>query len=92
MEHSYRKGWLSETAISTPDAQLCRGALYKSAFATAKIPVYDSMLYEGGVALSDYENCICVGKELQLCGEEDGANEIILWHGNSACQSPRSQG
>ena len=38
--------------------QLCRGALLKSAFAAARIPVYDSVLYEGGVALSDYENCI----------------------------------
>ena len=77
VEQSYRKGWLSETAISTPNAQLCRGALYKSAFAAAQIPVYDSVLYEGGVALSDYENCIRIGKELQLCGKEDNANEIV---------------
>ena len=77
VEQSYRKGWLSETAISTPNAQLCRGALYESAFAAAKIPVYDSVLYEGGVALSDYENCIRIGKELQLCGEGDNANEIV---------------
>ena len=77
VEQSYRKGWLSETAISTPSAQLCRGALYKSAFAAAKISVYDSILYEGGVALSDYENCIRIGKELQLCGEEDDVNEIV---------------
>ena len=56
---------------------LCRGALYKSAFAAARIPVYDSVLYEGGVALSDYENCIRIGKELQICGEEDNANEIV---------------
>ena len=77
VEQSYRKGWLSETAILTPNTQLCRGALYKSAFAAARIPVYDSVLYEGGVALSDYENCIRIGKELQLCGEEDDANEIV---------------
>ena len=74
---SYRKGWLSETAISIPNTQLCRGALYKSAFAAAQIPVYDSVLYEGGVALSDYENFIRIGKELQLCGKEDNANEIV---------------
>ena len=77
VEQSYRKGWLSETAISTPNTQLCRGALYKSALAAAKIPIYDSVLYEGGVTLSDYENCIRIGKELQLCGEEDDANEIV---------------
>ena len=77
VEQSYRKGWLCETAISTPSAQLCRGALYKSAFAAAKISVYDSILYEGGVALSDYENCIRIGKELQLCGEGDDVNDIV---------------
>ena len=57
--------------------QLCRGALLKSAFAAAKIPVYDSALYAGGVSLPDHENCIRIGKELQLCGEEDDANEIV---------------
>lgn len=77
VEQSYRKGWLNETALSAPNIQLCRGALLKSAFATAKIPVYDSVLYEGGVSLPDHENCIRIGKELQLCGEEDDANEIV---------------
>ena len=77
VEQSYRKGWLNETALSTPNIQLCRGALLKSAFAAAKIPVYDSVLYAGGVSLPDHENCIRIGKELQLCGEEDDANEIV---------------
>ena len=77
VEQSYRKGWLNETALSTPNIQLCRGALLKSAFATAKIPVYDSALYAGGVSLLDYENCIRIGKELQLCGEANTANEIV---------------
>ena len=77
VEQSYRKGWLNETALSAPNIQLCRGALLKSAFATAKIPVYDSVLYESGVSLPDHENCIRIGKELQLCGEEDDANEIV---------------
>ena len=77
VEQSYRKGWLNETALSAPNIQLCRGALLKSAFATAKIPVYDSVLYESGVSLPNHENCIRIGKELQLCGEEDDANEIV---------------
>lgn len=77
VEQSYRKGWLNETALSAPSIQLCRGALLKSAFAAAKIPIYDSALYAGGVSLPDYENCIRIGKELQLCGEEDDANEIV---------------
>lgn len=74
---AYRQGWLNETALSTPNIQLCRGALLKSAFAAAKIPVYDSVLYAGGVSLPNHENCIRIGKELQLCDEEDDANEIV---------------
>lgn len=77
VEQSYRKGWLNETALSAPNTQLYRGALLKSAFTAAKIPVYDSVLYESGVSLPDHENCIRIGKELQLCGEEDDANEIV---------------
>ena len=77
VEQAYRKGWLNETALSAPNIQLCRGALLKSAFAAAKIPVYDSVLYAGGVSLPNHENCIRIGKELQLCGEEDDANEIV---------------
>ena len=39
--------------------------------------MYDSVLYAGGVSLPDHGNCIRIGKELQLCGEEDDANEIV---------------
>ena len=74
---AYRQGWLNETALSAPNIQLCRGALLKSAFAAAKIPVYDSVLYAGGVSLPNHENCIRIGKELQLCGEANTANEIV---------------
>ena len=74
---AYRKGWLNETALSAPNTQLCRGALLKSAFAAAKISIYDSAIYAGGVSLPNHENCIRIGKELQLCGEEDDANEIV---------------
>lgn len=74
---AYRQGWLNETALSAPNIQLCRGALLKSAFDAAKIPVYDSVLYAGGVSLPNHENCIRIGKELQLCDEEDDANEIV---------------
>lgn len=77
VEQSCRNGWLNETALSAPNTQLCRGALYESALAAARIPVYDSVLYEGGAALSDYENCLRVGKELQLCGEKETVNELV---------------
>lgn len=77
VEQSYRRGWLNETALSEPNTQLCRGALLKSAFAAAKIPVYDGALYVGGVSQSDYENCIRIEKELRLCDEADTADEIV---------------
>ena len=77
VEQSYRRGWLNETALSAPNIQLCRGALLKSAFAAAKILVYDSVLYAGGVSLPDFENCIRIGKELRLCDEADTADEIV---------------
>ena len=72
-----RKGWLSESAVLHPDTLLCRGVLYESALSAARILVYDSVLYEGGAALSDYENCLRVGRELQLCGEKDAVNELV---------------
>lgn len=50
VEQSYRKGWLNETALSAHNIQLCRGALLKCAFAAAKIPIYDRVLYAGGVS------------------------------------------
>ena len=74
---AYRKRWLNETALSAPNIQLCRGALLKSAFAAAKITVYDSVLYADGVSLPDHENCIRIGKELQLCGEANTAYELV---------------
>ena len=77
VEQSYRRGWLNETALSEPNTQLCRGALLKSAFAAAKIPIYDGALYAGGVSQSDYENCIRIGKDLRLCDEADTADEIV---------------
>ena len=74
---AHRQGWLNETALSEPNTQLCRGALLKSAFAAAKIPIYDGALYAGGVSQSDYENCIRIGKDLRLCDEADTADEIV---------------
>ena len=54
---AYRRGWLSLSGVLAPDAALCRGALYESAFAAGDLPVYDWSLYPGGTPLSDYENC-----------------------------------
>ena len=57
----HQKRWMEATAISASDTQICRGALYKSAFAAAGVAVYDNTLYEGGEELPDYENCLRTG-------------------------------
>ena len=74
---AYRQGWLNETALSAPNIQLCRGALLKSAFAAAKIPVYDSVLYAGGVSLSTADNILRVGRELGLCSDDADTNALV---------------
>ena len=51
---AYRRGWLPLSGVLAPDAALCRGALYESAFAAGDLPVYDWSLYPGGAPLSDY--------------------------------------
>ena len=76
-EQACRKGWLNVTALSMTDTRMCRGALYESATAAAEVPVYDSILYEGGRNLSAYDNYLRVGCELQLCPADATASEIV---------------
>lgn len=72
-----REGWLTESAVESPDSHVCRGALLQSAFRAAGIPVYDFTLYPGGEALSDYDNVLRVGKELGLCDSDSAALELV---------------
>ena len=73
---AYRYGWLSMEAVTNPGTQMCRGALYQSAFAAIGLPVYDYILYPDGEALTDYENCLRIGTELGLCAEGTEPMEI----------------
>lgn len=73
----HQKRWMEATAISASDTQICRGALYKSAFAAAGVAVYDNTLYEGGEELPDYENCLRTGCELHLCDDDADPLEIV---------------
>lgn len=66
---AYRRGWLPLTCVLVPEGELCRAALYESAFAAAGLPVYDWSLYPGGTPLPDGENCLRIGTELGLCPE-----------------------
>ena len=76
-EQACQKGWLNMTALSTTDTRMCRGALYESALTAAGVPVYDSVLYEGGTNLSAYDNYLRVSCELQLCPADATASEIV---------------
>lgn len=42
VDAAYGNGWLSETAVVSPETQLCRSAVLESAFDAAQIPVYDN--------------------------------------------------
>lgn len=66
----YREGWLTETAVMAPDYQMCRSALLRSAFYAAGIPIYDYNLYPDGMELSEYDNILRIGQELDICGPD----------------------
>ena len=74
---TYQKCWLGMNAVMMPDTQMSRSALLESAFAAADVPVYDSILYPEGEALSTADNLLRIGKELRLCGEADAAYKIV---------------
>ena len=74
---AYRRGWLPVTAVTAPESRLCRGALYRSAFAAVGLHIYDSTLYPDGEALSAYENCLRVGAELGLCPADVQPIELV---------------
>lgn len=76
VDAAYGNGWLSETAVVSPETQLCRSAVLESAFDAAQIPVYDNVLY-GGKALSREENVLRVGQELGLCSVSSTVGERV---------------
>src|SRR5699024_4206051 len=74
---AYRRGGLSLSGALAPDAALCRGALYESAFAAGDLPGYDWSLAPGGAPLSAYANCLRIGAELGLCPGGADPLEIV---------------
>lgn len=77
LTHAYQQGWLPLSCMLAPDAGLCRGLLYESAFAAIDLPVYDWSLYPGGTPLSVWENCLRVGAELGLCPGEAQIQQVV---------------
>ena len=68
VQAAVRNGWLDTTAVDDKNGFICRGELYRTAFAAAGISLYDATLY-GFDWLSPGENALRVGKELGLCAE-----------------------
>ena len=71
-----RSGWLDSNAVGDENGFICRGELYRTAFAAAGILLYDATLY-GLDWLSPGENALRVGKELGLCAENKIAVELV---------------
>ena len=71
-----RSGWLDPTAVEDENGFICRGELYRTAFAAAGIPLYDATLY-GSDWLSPGENALRIGKELGLCAENKTAAALV---------------
>ena len=76
MVEAYSHGWMYSSIFSAPDTQMCRGALYDSAFSAAGVPIYDNTLY-GSEAMNAYDNILRVAAELQLCDSGADPQEIV---------------
>ena len=76
VQEAVRNGWLDPTAVWDKNGVICRGKLYRTAFAAAGIPLYDATLY-GLDWLSPGENALRVVKELGLCAENKTAAELV---------------
>lgn len=74
---AYWNGWIPMEAVTHPDDNICRGALYRSAFSVLGLSIYNYELFPGGFYLSDYENCVRVATELGICTEGASATELI---------------
>jgi len=73
---AYWNGWIPMEAVTAPDTQMCRGALYQSAFSVIDLPIYNYELYPDGVFLHSHENSVRVATELGICEEGTSASEI----------------
>ena len=71
-----RSGWLDPTAVWDKNGFICRGELYRTAFAAAGIPIYDATLY-GLDWHSPGENALRVGKALGLSAENETAADLV---------------
>lgn len=74
---AYWNGWIPMEAVTDPDQNMCRGALYRSAFEVIGLPIYNYELYPDGVFLYDTDNCVRIATELGICAEGTNATELV---------------
>ena len=77
LELAYKEGWLNMSAVLEPDTEMCRSAIYASAFAAEGIPVYCYELYEDEEYMSDADNYVRIACENGLCAENADPLERI---------------
>lgn len=74
---TYSDGWLEMTAITAPDSDLCRYAIYKSGFAAFGVDLYSLQLYPNEGKLSQQSEVLRAAADFGLCEDTCDGTEII---------------
>lgn len=74
---AYWNGWIPMEAVTDPDQNMCRGAIYRSAFSVLDLPIYNYELYPDGYFLYDTENCVRIASELGICEAGKAGTELV---------------
>ena len=77
IRRGYSDGWLEMTAITAPDSDLCRYAIYKSGFAAFGVDLYSLQLYPNEGKLSQQSEVLRAAADFGLCEETCDGTEII---------------
>lgn len=77
IRQGYSDGWLEMTAITAPDSDLCRYAIYKSGYAAFGVDLYSLQLYPNEGKLSQQSEVLRAAADFGLCEETCDGTEII---------------
>lgn len=77
IRQGYSDGWLEMTAITAPDSDLCRYAIYKSGFAAFGVDLYSLQLYPNEGKLSQQSEVLRAAADFGLCEDTCDGTEII---------------
>ena len=67
IRQGYSDGWLEMTAITAPDSDFCRYAIYKSGFAAFGVDLYSLQLYPNEGKLSQQSEVLRAAADFGLC-------------------------